>query len=155
MKYKVKFHHPTNKTVIDEKVYDKLSDISSDLGISRHVLYRYMNNKLSDRYKSSCLLLNIDVEETDDMEATARQSEILPTPVPEVHSEEMEADDDVVIREKAEEPKESKEDILKRYREEYLTKRKKIYCPCGGKYTAKSKSTHEKTMRHKKHFKSE
>ena len=157
MPWNIKFHHPVTKEVIDEKKYIKLSDIAEDLGVSRHVLYRFLNDKLTDRYKKSCVLNLVTWEEYEDEDACL-QSEcdeeekeddvqiIVPPPSP----------DDIIVEQ---EPQETPEDIIRRYRREYQktyrqnnldSLRKKILCDCGGRYSKFSKSSHMKTQKHQR-----
>lgn len=140
-KYNVKFHHPVTKKLIDEKQYVKLNDIADDLGVSRHVLYRYMNGKLTDRYKNSCVLNHVSWDEVVDDEG-----------------HEVDEVDEVVLDEEQHD-KEEPEEILRRYRNEYQQKyrennqdklRQKISCECGGRYSIQTKSTHIKTSKHKR-----
>lgn len=65
-KYELTFKHPITGHVLDTKMYDTLNDIADDLKVSRHVIYRFMNNKISDRYKKSCVLSHIDIRTHDD-----------------------------------------------------------------------------------------
>jgi hypothetical protein len=156
MPWNIKFHHPVTKEVIDEKKYIKLTDIAEDLGVSRHVLYRYMNDKLTDRYKKSCVLHHTsweeiyeDDDEDDDNDNDDDVQITVPPPSP----------DDIIVEQEPQEPEETPEEIIRRYRNEYQTKyrknnldklRKKIECECSGRYTLQTKSSHMKTQKHQR-----
>lgn len=64
--FKVNFYHPVTKELLESKQFKSMNDIASSLGVSRHALYRYFNDKVSDNFKKSSIFSLTDINKIED-----------------------------------------------------------------------------------------